>query len=174
MALADRRGIVALVKFYLDEAGTHAEAPVLTVAGYGALPSQWKLFTKEWNATLRPAGIKCYHATDAQALKGEFKEWDAPKRDELVARLLPIIPKYAAGIAISIVMKDFNVTFASRPDLKDILGDPYAACFQWLVQTLVNLAQEHRSDSSLAFIHENNDQKNLRWVHSIGSRTTKI
>ena len=63
--LADRDGHVMLLRVYIDESGTDKGAPVLTVAGYVAKPSQWQTFSKEWTRVLKPTGIKVYHATDA-------------------------------------------------------------------------------------------------------------
>ena len=49
-------------------------------------------WTKEWNRTKRP--IKVFHSADCANLAGEFKDWDKAKRDEFVATLLPVLPKY--------------------------------------------------------------------------------
>jgi len=157
--LAEREGLVTVVKVYLDEGGTNKGARVLTVAGYAARPSEWRNFTKEWNRVLRPTGIKCYHATDAQALRGEFSDWTSQRVAELAERLLPIIPRHAAGLAVGIVMSDFEEALAGRPDLRALFASPYAACFQWLVQSLAELAQKKKTPTRFSFVHETNNMK---------------
>jgi hypothetical protein len=157
--LAGREGLVTVVKVFLDEAGINKGAKVLTVAGYAARPSHWIEFTKAWNRVLRPSGIKCYHATDAQALRGEFEGWKPEDRDELVKRLLPIIPKHAVGISISIVMPDFEAALADRPDLKEMFASPYGACFQWLLQSILELNAGATNRVRLAAVHETNNMK---------------
>lgn len=157
--LADREGLVTAFRVYLDEGGVNAGAKVLTVAGYVAKPSQWQLFTKEWNKVLKPTGLTAYHATDAQGLYDEFRDWTRDDVVALVKKLLPIITKYARGIAIAIVMDDFQEAFAKREDLKAAFASPYGACFQWLVQSLLELADRQRLQARFAFVHETNDMK---------------
>lgn len=157
--LAEREGLVAVVKVYMDEAGTDSASKVLTVAGYAARPSRWQAFTREWNAVLRPTGIKCYHATDAQACQGEFRQWKPEQVAELASALLPIIPRYAAGLAVSIVMPDYRAAISQRPELETLFASPYAACFQWLVQSLLSVAQERKAKSRFSFVHETNDMR---------------
>jgi hypothetical protein len=135
-ALADRDGLVWVIKGYIDESGIHQGSPVLSVAGYFAPPKIWREFTKEWRRTLLPRGIKVFHASDCQALQGEFEGWKAEDRDELVKRLLPIIPKYnLVGVAIVLVLRDFYAALADKPDLIPLIGAPYGACLQWLLRT---------------------------------------
>ncbi len=55
---------MAVIRAFLDESGMHGDAPVVTVAGYFGYPKTWRSFTTEWNKTLRPTGIKVFHATD--------------------------------------------------------------------------------------------------------------
>lgn len=150
---------MTLFKVYIDEGGTNAGSPILTVAGYIARPSQWRLFTKEWNRVLRSAGIKIYHATDAQALRKEFKGWTSERVGQLCAELLPIIPKYARGISASIDMREFLAAIGSRPDLLKVFSSPYNACFHWLTMSLVDLADQARIKPRFEFVHETNNMK---------------
>ena len=157
--LADRAGLVALFKVYIDEGGTNADAPVLTVAGYAARASQWKLFTRDWNRVLKPTGIKVYHATDAQALRREFKNWTADQVGDLASKLLPIIPRYARGVSVSIDMREFNKAVGNRPDLLRVFASPYNACFHWFTMSLLDYAKRAKSEPRFALVHETNDMK---------------
>ena len=154
--LADRDGIVAVIKAYFDESGIHDGSPVVTVGGYFGEPAAWRDFTKEWNRTKRP--IKVFHAVDAQNLQGEFEGWSPEDRDELVKRLLPIIPKHpVAAVLMGINLDAFKEAMRGRSDLQEIFGTPYTACFQWALQSLVEHAEKFNFDERIACFHESND-----------------
>jgi Protein of unknown function (DUF3800) len=157
--LAGRKGVVLVFKAFLDEAGIHDGARVVSVAGYFARPKQWRDFTRDWNRVLRPSGIECFHATDCQALEGEFRGWTAEKRDELVKKLLPIIPKYATGFARVIVLDDLRPALDARPHLRKFLESPYKACFQWIIQEAIRNIRRNNSPEKIAFFHERNDHR---------------
>ncbi|HET9319546.1 MAG TPA: hypothetical protein VFO27_07215, partial [Bryobacteraceae bacterium] len=157
LSLAGREGFVIPLDVYLDEAGIDANSDVLTVAGYLAHPDDWEAFTREWDAVLKPTGVSCYHATDAQALQGEFKYWKSEQVSALCAQLLPIIVKHAVGISASVHVRDFEAAFERRPELRGLFPEPYTACVHWLVMGLVDLAQRHRKDAKYALVHEIND-----------------
>src|SRR5262249_41847257 len=122
----------------MDESGTHDGSPVVDVGAYFGRPRQWDTFVRRWNAAKRP--IKVYHATDAQNLRKEFKEWQKVDVEKLAARLLPIIPSSGvAGIVIGIQMADFSEAIKPYPHLKAMFGTPYIACFQWTIQRILEI-----------------------------------
>jgi hypothetical protein len=140
-ALAEAAGRVIVIKVPMDESGVHDDSPVLTVAAYLGRPSDWRSWTKRWNAAKRP--IRVFHSTDCQNLRGEFKGWDEGRRDHLVIRLLDVMEEAdLPGVVIGIQMDEFRKAMAARKDLLAIFGTPYVACFQWVVQTIINIATE--------------------------------
>ena len=42
--LGDQNGLIAVLRVYMDESGTHDGSPVVTVGCYVATPKQWKLW----------------------------------------------------------------------------------------------------------------------------------
>jgi hypothetical protein len=48
---------------------------------------------------------------------------------------------------------------APNPELRAMFGTPYTACFQWTVQTLLAMMDEHGDRQRVAFFHECNDYK---------------
>lgn len=158
--LADQNGHVAVIRAFLDESGTHDGSPVVTVAGYFARHMTWKIFTRDWRRALKPDGINIYHATDAQALEGEFKGWTEDERDDLVKKLLPIIARQQmVGVAMSIVMRDYAEATKNRKWPHKIIGSPYATCFQWLIREILSSAQRVNTDEPIAIFHEQNNYK---------------
>ncbi len=156
--LADQDGVVAVLKAYMDESGTHAGSPVVTVGLYVSKPRIWQAWTKDWNATKRP--IKVYHAVDAHNRTGEFKGMDRPTRNAFVAKLLPVLARHPImGIAVGINMTAFHKAMKPHPELRAMFGTPYAACFQWTVQLLLQMMDQHRDTQRVAFFHECNDEE---------------
>ena len=51
------RRIVAVIHAYLDESGTNAEAPVVTVAGFYGCQGQWEIFRNLWTPLIPPSGF---------------------------------------------------------------------------------------------------------------------
>lgn len=173
MALCEADGSVIVLKVAMDESGVHDDSPVLTVGAYVARPGQWRDWTQRWNATKRP--IKVYHATDAANLKREFKNWTADERDDLAKRLLPVIAEAnIPGVVVGIHMDEFRKAMAGRDDLRTMFGTPYAACFQWVVQIIMNFAHGAMSTERIAFVHEVNDYRHealesFAWVKEHGN-----
>ena len=126
LALADQDGKVIVLKAYMDESGTHDGSPVITVSAYLARPAAWRDWTKKWNAQKKP--IKVVHATDCANLEGEFKGWDDARRNEYVAKLLPVLAESdIPGVVVGIQMHEFEKALSGRQDLRQIFGSPYAA-----------------------------------------------
>jgi hypothetical protein len=172
------KGVGRVLKAYLDESGTHDESPVLTVAGYLARPRRWQAWTKKWNAAKRP--VKIYHAADAANLHGEFEGWSHDQVAELAKKLLPtIVDAELRGIVIGIHMDEFRKAMAGRNDLLEIFPSPYAACFQWLAQIIMNLQAHIGSNERIAFIHECNDFRraaleSFGWIKRYGNPQASI
>lgn len=173
--LADRDGVISVLKTYMDESGTHGDSPVVTVGAYIAKPKEWANWTKDWNRQKRkvPSGrapIKVFHAVDCANRVEEFAGWDRPERDAFVIDLLPLLPRYSlVGCAIGIHMQAFDEAMASHPELREMFGTPYTACFQWVVQTILNTLDAYGSNQRIAFFHECNDytdeaRKAFEWV----------
>jgi hypothetical protein len=152
----------------MDESGTHDNSPVVVVGAYVGKPSMWRDWTKEWNRTKKP--INVFHAVDCANLVGEFKGWDKARRDAYCARLLPVIPRHnILGIAVGIQMDAFRREIAPYPELREMFGTPYTACFQWVIETLLEMLAEYNSEQRVAFFHECNDYqgealKTLRYI----------
>jgi hypothetical protein len=140
----------------MDESGTHNDSHIVTVAAYAARPKAWASFTREWNAKKIP--VQVYHANDVQNQWGEFTNWTAEECTEFAKKMLPIIPKHIPiGILIGVDQIALNEALDNEPTLKEMIGSPYACCFQWVVQTLINKLEDYGSNQQLAFFHEQND-----------------
>jgi hypothetical protein len=158
MVLGEADGHVIVIKVAMDESGVHDASPVLTVGAYVARPRPWEAWTRRWNVAKRP--IKTFHAVDCANLVGEFKNWDKASRDALVVRLLDVMEESdIPGVVIGLHMDEFRSAMTGRDDLREIFGTPYTACFHWVTQTIVNIANELGSLERIGFVHECNDHQ---------------
>jgi hypothetical protein len=147
-----------MLKTFMDETGIHDDSEMVAVAGYISPPKIWREWTKDWNRARRP--IKVFHATDCANFRGEFEGWDKARRDPYVAQLLPVIPAHElAGIVIGVQLADLGEAFKDRPELVEMFGTPYTACFQWAISIVVEIATEHGKGERMTFVHEVNDYK---------------
>jgi hypothetical protein len=168
--LAHRDGVVAVIEGFIDESGIHEGSPAVAVAAYLAEPADWHEFSMAWQAKLSSKGIRYFHAADCAALRGEFEGWDVTTKNEFVAGLLPLIGKLrCAGVAVGIVLRDFEAAIAERPRYRDLLGTPYTACFHWVVQKIIGGLQHHGDLRNVALFHEINDHQHealddFQWI----------
>jgi hypothetical protein len=154
-----------VIKTFLDETGVHGGANTVAVAGYVSRPKHWRAWTKDWNIHKRkvPAGrrrIEVFHSTDCANYKGEFEGWTREDRDPYVAQLLPVMPAHElAGIVIGINLDDLTAALSGRPELIEMFGTPYTACFQWAISIVMEITTERGNGERMAFVHEVNNYK---------------
>jgi hypothetical protein len=156
---------VTLIKTFLDETGVHEDAEMVAVGGYISRPKHWRAWTKDWNVHKRkvPSGrkpIKVFHSTDCANYRREFEGWTQEDRDPYVAQLLPVIPSHElAGIVIGVNLVDLTAAMKAHPELLEMFGTPYTACFQWAISIIMDFATQRGRRERMAFVHEVNDYK---------------
>jgi hypothetical protein len=152
-----------MIKTFMDETGVHDDADMVAVGGYVSRPKHWRDWTKDWNVHKRrvPSGrrpIKVFHSTDCANYHGEFEGWTKEERDPYVAQLLPVIPAHElAGIVIGVNLRDLSTAMKDHPDLLEMFGTPYTACFQWAISIIIDIATSHGKGERMAFVHEVNE-----------------
>jgi hypothetical protein len=156
MVLGEADGHVIVIKVAMDESEVDENTPVITVAAYVARPKLWRDWTERWNVAKRP--IKVFHAADCANSHGEFEGWMAERRDPFVTRLLDVMEASdIPGVVIGLHKIEFLEAIQGREDLRAIFGTPYTACFHWVTQTIINIANELGSLDRIGFVHECND-----------------
>ena len=98
---------MSVIETFMDEGGTHAGSPILSVAAYGGTHDQWSHFLSIWN-------IDGFHAKD--------NKWDSfkPKLAEAIQE------SNLEAIVTWVKPKDFK-KYAGA-DLRSNLGNAYALC----------------------------------------------
>ena len=161
-ALADRDGLVVVIKIFMDESGTHDQSPAMAIGAYLAPLETWEAFTTKWNDVKRHEGkypIDVFHSTDCEALRGEFEGWTKVERDGLVSKLLSVIGEHDIhGIGLAVDLPSFKSEFKNRPDLRALFNDePYIFCFQLVLDDILSELEKSGSNQAVAFVHEENE-----------------
>jgi hypothetical protein len=88
---------------YFDDSGTHAQAPLVVLAGFLATVDRWQSFNKEWAAALKEYGLDYFHMADFAGPYREYQNWDSDSRRTRLDTLLTIVKSHAmisVGIGI--------------------------------------------------------------------------
>jgi uncharacterized protein DUF3800 len=101
-ALLGRNGyIVQIVHAFFDESGSHADSPVLCVAGYAFERREARLLAKEWAAVLRQYRLPFFHMVDCAHGNENFAALSRQQRIKVATSLIGIVKRRAAhGFAV--------------------------------------------------------------------------
>lgn len=100
---------MAMLAAYFDESGTHANSPVVAVAGYVAPVSEWLRFENEWRFFLKEAGVDYFRMSEFENRQGPFANWNKDKRIDVLTKLLKTIQfRIHLGVGAATVIQDFE------------------------------------------------------------------
>lgn len=149
------RWCIAVLEAYLDESGTHDEAPVLCVAGYVGNRRQWGIFEKEFLPQLKRSGQTCFHAEDSSC-------------DRLRIPLASAIDKGNFWGVIYSVKPDVFKSHAT-PELKREMGNAYAICAVYCAMVIFRITCALKL-GPVSFVYEAgqpNDELVLRSIKTL-------
>jgi hypothetical protein len=154
--------------FYLDDSGTDARSPVITMAGYLAHKREWKRFERNARRYLDQAKVPLLHAKEFHDRKGAFKSWTPSQQISFVQGLYDIARDHSVlGMSLSI-RKDVYKKRALETG-KNASMSAYAQCFGILLERLLKHPQlvDDILKSGLSFVVErgnkNNEDVRLRY-----------
>ena len=112
---------------YLDDSGTDAAAPILTMAGYvGPLPL-WGVFEHSAKKIFADFKVAELHGKEFNDTKGDFAKWPRRKKEAFAARLYFELKKAASfGVTASIAKSAFAKAKSLREHERQ---SPYGYCF---------------------------------------------
>ncbi|MEI7924902.1 MAG: DUF3800 domain-containing protein [Chloroflexota bacterium] len=82
---------MAVVSCYLDDSGTHEGSGHVVSGGVLAPIEVWPDFIERWTDALSRIGVRRWHSTDAEGLRGEFVGWSIERRDAAREEMLGIV-----------------------------------------------------------------------------------
>jgi hypothetical protein len=143
---------------YFDEAGIHAQAPIIVVAGYLASIKDWEWLEKKWVEALK--GVDCYHTTDIEVdpPKGLYEGWTRKEADELTDRIIAVAARFK-GQAYGVHMTA-STWYAAVPFVKTHLPThphsvPYMALAKRAIETVLD-SRKHQKEQ-IGFVFARND-----------------
>lgn len=141
---------------YFDESGTHADSPIVTVAGFIASAEQWAAYERELTALNLEYGVKVFHAKDLRGRKGDFKNWLTRRRATYNSRFLKLADDHlGCGLATLVRTLDYRNIYragefprGARPDTT------YGLCFRAALAKSILYMKDRRADWPLNVVME--------------------
>lgn len=156
-----RRGLIVVLKVYLDESGTDEgdQSHVVSVSAIAGKPKAWADFTKHWN--LRKNPINIFHSYSCAQLKGEFEGWSKDERDDYLGKLLPVLAQSDLwGAAYGFNKRDLRASGASAlTSLVSDIESAYGTCLHVTVRKILHDIDDRGIKCPVVFIHEDNQYK---------------
>jgi hypothetical protein len=122
-----------MLYFFLDDSGTDARSPVITMAGYVALAHHWAIFDKRAKKLYERYGLTQLHASDFHGTKGAFAGWSHDKKMQFVRDLFEHVRKTCVlGVSVSILKEGYSAAGLREGLNKNISA--YGMCFNIIVE----------------------------------------
>jgi hypothetical protein len=93
---------------YLDDSGTHKQAPFVTIAGYVAFLEAWEAFEKQALPYLHENNVACLHAKDFYSTNGDFENWKVDQKANFLDGLYKLFrPRVQMGVSMSCLKSQY-------------------------------------------------------------------
>lgn len=175
------RGALLMLKLFLDDTGTHKEAPVVGVGGLIGTVAQWTEFDAGWKQVLREPcpgkpPLTKWSSFDCRWGRGEFISYNEAERDLTTFNFREIITKtgvFSASNMIDRVAWDETITarFGTR------MASAEATALFALIDRLRSWARTHSEGPQMAIYYDAgrmNDGEIQRLVNLFGDAITAI
>src|SRR5437867_2235999 len=148
--------MLKFLRAYIDDTGDYSDkrCDAFGMLGLvGAVPDWHKLQAK-WEDALECCGVTRFHATDLQALEGDYSGWTKAQRERLVSLLVRIVQESMAGFRLvggSVALIDYRCLPAYR---KDCLDGEYSLCAMTAMMQAVWRSEEDFDNKPVEFIFD--------------------
>lgn len=146
-----------MLQAYIDDSASNKTDQRLFLAGYINEADRWTRFSKAWAEELRqPPAIAYLKMSDANALEGEFRGWNAKDRDEKLRGLARVIRHFEPrSIHASVSQSAFRTIVA--PVAPHGFSTPYSLCFPAMILPLAIRQANEGSKLTIDFIFDNQE-----------------
>ena len=153
---------VAMLELYLDESGTHADSPIMCVAGYLFTKGSRRKIEKVWDDKMKKAGVgdKPFHMKELCShrllprRKGETDQSLKDRHDKLIKSLIPSLgrcAKYGVGVYV-VEHSDFDRHIGSH--WKQRFGGLYTISSLLCLARLVQWCDENSFYGKISYVFE--------------------
>lgn len=115
-----------MFKCYLDDSGTSG-LPVVTLAGFVASESQWKILEPQIDAVMNRYGVSIFHAKEFHDTKPPFSGWSKIKKRTFAEEIFIITQKRIFGLSCTLRKTDYVKYQRETGRLASM--SPIAICF---------------------------------------------
>jgi Protein of unknown function (DUF3800) len=171
--------LASIVESYMDDSGSHDDAPVAIIAGYFGGYRRWIPFQDQWKATLSDHGIEEFHAhlfwrrNDKGERVGEYKGWSDEKADAFIDRLLTTIEQnkrlfpFAVGVQNSEWNKQplVNRSIFTGASRKHKAGKPSKSMFLAFQRCIIRVADYCKPGVTAHYFYDDDKGKNSAWAN---------
>ena len=140
---------------YLDDSGSDDQNPIVTVAGYIARDTEWKVFETEVEQWFSEYRIGILHSMKLHNTDGDFKGWTVLRKQTFVARLCRTLSRRAImGLTASAHKSNYQRDADNSGRKRTIT--PYSFCFNLVVDWILTgvLTGRASHDEGVALILE--------------------
>ena len=146
---------------YLDDSGTDAENPLVTMAGYIGTVDAWRAFETEAAAIKSDFGVTDLHGKELHDGGGDFKGWPVAKKCEFLRRINEALaPRVGLAVSFATLKGSFRERQAGHPTVQS----PYGFCFTGILDLLLRdesfLAVIERPGVTISFVIEEGNKNN--------------
>lgn len=99
-----------MLNVYIDDSQSNKDRNLFYLAGYFMTVREWGRFIDDWKKTLSCSpSIRCLHMKEANAFKGDFKDWSRPEKNAKLAALSAVIKKHQPySVSCCISRKEYD------------------------------------------------------------------
>jgi hypothetical protein len=145
--------VYALLRAYLDESGTHDNAPALAVAGFLASAESWHRLDRHWRQFLAEEKLEFLHMTDMENCREQFSGYRDADKERVVKRAHCIISESKATQFGSVVKRDdFREIVMGNPEAFKKIGSSYSLCGSTVVHQVAAWARRKDHKGPIQFI----------------------
>jgi hypothetical protein len=152
----EREGILAILRAYVDDAGTHDDSNVTVMGGLIGTVDQWLQFEQAWAAKLadplpgygKPA-LSAFHLSACNARDGEFSAYNDAEQDAIIHDFRQIIIDARLTSVAAIVDKRAWDQLIVGP-IRNVLGPALAPCFEKCLEEIIRFANPHPHGHNIA------------------------
>jgi hypothetical protein len=163
--------LIDVISVWLDESSDQKQKKVFTVGGFLQHGDQWFELERDWQRVLQEEGIAYFRASDCAGVDGPFLKFradsekvtdkDRQRAFAVRSRLLDSIQKAdLIGVAVSIVIEDFNAIMATNQQARQCFNqDPFFTAYQLVMVETAKRVSEQLPDEIIAFVYDENQKQ---------------
>lgn len=163
---------IAVLHARLDEGGTHAQSPIVTIGGLVARADLWAALEPEWQEKLDNLHVPYFHASPCDAGEKPYQHLSRPLRESLFAGLATVIAKHKP-IVICVAVKRAEWD-AAKARGETPFDDPYHQVFEFAMQQLArwSMVEMDREPIALMFAKHPQYQQQGQRIFELYSRSS--